>query len=64
MEEKQDRLPQMGVPCTVEQQVPGATKGEEVRSRHFTEDRKRGPGQQACVSAPPQRVSRHLQRAG
>lgn len=38
MEEKQDRLPQMGAPCTVEQQVPGATKGEEIRSCHFTED--------------------------
>ncbi|PKU46833.1 hypothetical protein llap_2917 [Limosa lapponica baueri] len=38
MEEKQDCLPQMGVPCTMEQQVPGATKGEEISSRHFSED--------------------------
>lgn len=40
MKEKQDRLPQTGVPCIVEQQVPGATKAEEMRSRHFTEDHK------------------------
>lgn len=48
----------------LEQQVPRATKGEEIRSRHFTEGREQGPGQQARVSAPPQRASRHLQCAG
>lgn len=40
MGEKQDHLPQVGVPCTMEQQVPGATKREEIRSCHFTEDGK------------------------